>query len=108
MKKKIVIFSGAGMSQESGLPIFRGDGGIWKSAVQAIREADMMIIVGCSLKVSPAAEMVEELREEAPLVVIDPADPPFPIKRTYSHLKLAASKGMKVMEETLIQKILLQ
>ena len=81
---------------------------IWKSAVQAIREADMMIIVGCSLKVSPAAEMVEELREEAPLVVIDPADPPFPIKRTYSHLKLAASKGMKVMEETLIQKILLQ
>ena len=77
---------------------------IWKSAVQAIREADMMIIVGCSLKVSPAAEMVEELREEAPLVVIDPAEPPFPIKRTYSHLKLAASKGMKVMEETLLQK----
>ena len=25
MKKKIVIFSGAGMSQESGLPTFRGE-----------------------------------------------------------------------------------
>lgn len=81
---------------------------IWKSAVQAIREADMMIIVGCSLKVSPAAEMVEELREEASLVVIDPADPPFPIKRTYAHLKLPASKGMKFMEETLLEQTKLE
>ena len=31
MKKKIVIFSGAGMSQESGLPTFRGEDGIWES-----------------------------------------------------------------------------
>lgn len=81
---------------------------VWKSAVQAIREADMMIIVGCSLKVSPAAEMVEELREDASLVVIDPADPPFPIKRTYAHLKLPASKGMKIMEETLLEQTKLE
>lgn len=26
---KIVFFTGAGMSAESGLPVFRGDGGIW-------------------------------------------------------------------------------
>ena len=81
---------------------------IWKSAVQAIREADMMIIVGCSLKVSPAAEMVEELSEEASLVVIDSAEPPFPIKRTYAHLKLIASKGMKIVEETLLKKTISQ
>ena len=81
---------------------------IWKSAVQAIREADMMVIVGCSLKVSPAAEMVEELSEEASLVVIDPAEPPFPIKRTYAHLKLIASKGMKIVEETLLKKTISQ
>lgn len=29
MKKKIVFFTGAGMSHESGLPVFRGEGGIW-------------------------------------------------------------------------------
>lgn len=28
-KKKIVFFTGAGMSQESGLPTFRGEGGVW-------------------------------------------------------------------------------
>lgn len=76
---------------------------IWKSAVQAIRDADMMIIVGCSLQVFPAAEITEELREDATLIVIDPADPPFPIKHTYAHLKLPASKGMKIMEETLLE-----
>ena len=76
---------------------------IWKSAVQAIRDADMMIIVGCSLQVFPAAEMTKELREDATLIVIDPADPPFPIKHTYAHLKLPASKGMKIMEETLLE-----
>lgn len=27
--KKIVFYTGAGMSQESGLPIFRGEGGVW-------------------------------------------------------------------------------
>ena len=28
-KKKIVFFTGAGMSRESGLPVFRGEGGVW-------------------------------------------------------------------------------
>ena len=31
MKKKIVIFSGAGISKESGLPTFRGEDGLWES-----------------------------------------------------------------------------
>jgi len=29
MRKKIVFFTGAGMSKESGLPTFRGEGGVW-------------------------------------------------------------------------------
>ena len=28
-RKKIVFFTGAGMSRESGLPTFRGEGGVW-------------------------------------------------------------------------------
>ena len=28
-KKRLVFFTGAGMSKESGLPTFRGDGGVW-------------------------------------------------------------------------------
>ena len=37
--KKLVIFSGAGISQESGLPTFRGDGGIWEE-IDAEKVAD--------------------------------------------------------------------
>ncbi len=29
--KKLVVLSGAGMSQESGIPTFRGVGGLWKN-----------------------------------------------------------------------------
>lgn len=30
MKKKLVILTGAGISEESGVPVFRGDGGLWE------------------------------------------------------------------------------
>ena len=40
MKKRIVFFTGAGMSRESGLPVFRGDGGIWRTMnVEAVASA---------------------------------------------------------------------
>ena len=71
--------------------------GLWKAAMKAIKEADMMIIVGCSLKVFPAARLIEDLRENASLVVVDPADAPFPIKHVYSHLQLPATRGMQIL-----------
>ncbi|MFA6542575.1 MAG: Sir2 family NAD-dependent protein deacetylase, partial [Bacteroidota bacterium] len=30
MKKSIVVFSGAGLSAESGIPTFRDSGGLWE------------------------------------------------------------------------------
>lgn len=76
---------------------------IWKEAVKAIREADMMVIVGCSLLVHPAADMIEELRNEAALVVIDPCESPLPVGRPHTHLRLPATKGMKVIENELLK-----
>lgn len=197
--KKIVIFTGAGISQESGLPTFRGEGGIWesidaekvadyrswycgrrsdckqrrqavldffnpirrmilesepnealmntstlnpylpfdidpedpdirigdkapdgsqirpyviffnenldyslcKAAITAIREADIMIVIGCSLKVFPAAGMIRQLREEASLIVIDPGETPLEINHMFSHLKMPATKGMQILEDFL-------
>lgn len=77
--------------------------GIWKEAVKAIREADLMVIVGCSLLVFPAAKLIEELREDAMLVVIDPCESPLPIKHRHSHLRLPATKGMKIIENSLLK-----
>lgn len=77
--------------------------GIWKEAVKAVREADMMVIVGCSLLVFPAARMIEELREEASLVVIDPYECPLSTTRPHRHIKLPATRGMKIIENELLE-----
>ena len=75
--------------------------GILKEAVKSIKEADIMIIIGCSLKIFPAAQMIEDLREDAQLVVIDPCESPLPIKHMYAHLKMPATKGMAIMRDLL-------
>ena len=77
--------------------------GIWKQAVKAVREADMMVIVGCSLLVFPAARMIEELREEASLVVIDPYECPLSAARPHRHIRLPATIGMKIIENELLE-----
>lgn len=74
---------------------------VLKAAVTAIREADIMVVIGCSLKVFPAARMIEDLREEAMLVVIDPSKPSLPPRHLYAHLQLKATEGMKILEQVM-------
>lgn len=74
---------------------------VLKAAVNAIREADIMVVIGCSLKVFPAARMIEDLREEAMLVVIDPSKPSLPPRHLYAHLQLKATEGMKILEQVM-------
>lgn len=75
--------------------------GVLKAAVTAIREADIMVVVGCSLKVFPAARMIEYLHEEATLVVIDPCEPTLSHKHPYCYLQMKATEGMKIIEQVL-------
>lgn len=71
---------------------------LWKKAVNAIRAADIMVVVGCSLKVFPAADMLDYLREDAILIVIDPSKPSLPPRHLYAYLPLKATEGMKILE----------
>ena len=66
--------------------------------MDAIKDADIMVIVGCSLKVFPAAGMLEYLRESAILVTIDPERPSLPSRHLYAHVSLKATEGMKILE----------
>lgn len=74
---------------------------LWKEAANAIKNADIMVIVGCSLKVFPAAGMLEYLRESAILVTIDPERPSLPSRHLYAHVSLKATEGMKILEQIL-------
>jgi hypothetical protein len=45
--------------------------------------------------------MIEDLREEATLIVIDPSKPSLPPKHLYAYLQLKATEGMKILEQVL-------
>ena len=70
-------------------------------AVDAIRKADVLIVVGTSLQVYPAAGLVHVAPAGIPIYVVDPGELDLSgISGEVKHLKLPASKGVpQVIEE---------
>lgn len=52
-----------------------------ETAVDIVRSADDLLIVGTSLKVYPAAGLVHEVERDVPITVIDPATPTEKVSR---------------------------
>ena len=63
-------------------------------AVELVSAADIVLIVGTSLQVYPAAGLYRYARAEAPIYLIDPADVTLYDKRV-RHIKAVATKGMQ-------------
>jgi len=63
-------------------------------AVELVAAADIVLIVGTSLQVYPAAGLYRYARPEAPVYLIDPADVTLFDKRVH-HIKKVATEGMK-------------
>jgi NAD-dependent deacetylase len=63
-------------------------------AVELVAKADIVLIVGTSLQVYPAAGLYRYARPEAPIYLIDPADVTLYDKRVH-HIKKVATEGMK-------------
>ena len=63
-------------------------------AVELVMAADIILIVGTSLQVYPAAGLYRYARPEAPIWLIDPADVQFFDKRIH-HIRKVATEGMK-------------
>lgn len=63
-------------------------------AIDIVSEADIVLIVGTSLSVYPAAGLYRYARYDAPIYIIDPADVPLHDKRI-SHIKAVATEGMR-------------
>jgi NAD-dependent deacetylase len=69
-------------------------------AIRIVRNADILVIVGTSLVVYPAASLVDYAPADIPVFVIDPGKP------TISHRKVffieeKAGKGVKLLQEKL-------
>jgi len=63
-------------------------------AVEIIQQADILLIIGTSLNVYPAAELVYYLRPDVPIYLIDPKNVAVNRKNVY-HIKKVASEGMR-------------
>ena len=63
-------------------------------AVELVSEADIVLIVGTSLQVYPAAGLYRYARPEAPIWLIDPADVALFDKRIH-HIRKVATDGMQ-------------
>ena len=72
------------------------------AALDAVTEADIMLIVGTSLQVYPAASLYGFAKAGTPIYIIDPKDVLVRDSRL-THIKEVATKGMEVFKN-LVQK----
>ncbi len=81
---------------------------IYKSAIQAIKTCDLMVVIGTSLNVYPANELLEYLNYDAELYIIDPENIEclFPSKlkrKVVKHYQTKATIGMQQFFELKIK-----
>jgi NAD-dependent deacetylase len=72
-------------------------------AIEAVSRADIMLIVGTSLTVYPAAGLYRYAGLDTPIYIIDPKDVPVRDKRIIQ-IKEVASKGMELFKNLLDEK----
>ncbi|MBQ5395586.1 MAG: NAD-dependent deacylase [Alistipes sp.] len=78
---------------------------MFDAATKIAAEADMMIVVGTSLAVYPAAMLVRYAKPGVPIYVVDPGNPDTSmIRNPLTHIKARAAEGMPQLAEELIEK----
>lgn len=74
-------------------------------AAEIVRSADVMIIVGTSLGVYPAASLVHYLKADVPIYLVDPSTPNLSlIRNEVTHIKANSAIGLPQLVEKLINK----
>lgn len=69
-------------------------------AIDAVEQADILLIVGTSLQVYPAAGLYAYAKASAPIYIIDPKDVPVRDARLI-HIRDVATRGMQTFIETI-------
>ena len=69
-------------------------------AIDAVEEADLLLIVGTSLQVYPAADLYAYAKSDTPIYIIDPNDVTVRDARV-THIKEVATKGMETFKAML-------
>lgn len=74
-----------------------------EAAIEAVEAADILLIVGTSLQVYPAAGLYRYAGMDTPIYIIDPKDVPVRDSRI-THIKDVATKGMEIFKNLINSK----
>ena len=75
-------------------------------ATRIVEKADILVIVGTSLAVYPAASLVHYARRGVPIYLVDPGQPDIAmIRNPLTHIRERAAVGMPDLLETLIKEL---
>lgn len=74
-----------------------------EEAIECIKKAAIFVIIGTSLQVYPAANLIEYLDEEVPVYYIDPLPSPINKQRQVKVLQQKATEGTKTLVKILQQ-----
>ena len=72
-----------------------------ESAIEAVEAADILLIVGTSLQVYPAAGLYRFAKADAPIYIIDPDDLAVRDPRLI-HIKEVATRGMEIVLKSIV------
>lgn len=64
-------------------------------AIEEVAKADMVVVIGTSLNVYPAAGLLSYVNRDCKIYLIDPADVRYDRSLGITHIKKGASEGMK-------------
>ncbi|WP_075590396.1 SIR2 family NAD-dependent protein deacylase [Labilibacter marinus] len=70
-------------------------------AIELVRQADIVLVVGTSLSVYPAAGLLSYIENNIPIYVIDPGSPAFTPKENITFIAEKASVGMEQLTQKL-------
>ncbi len=78
---------------------------MFDTAARIVASADILIVVGTSLAVYPAASLVNYVRDRhVPIYLVDPADPKIAfVRNTVTHIKAASAVGMPELAKRLVE-----
>lgn len=72
-----------------------------EDAVEIIQNTDILLIIGTSLQVYPAAGLIDFFTGNDPVFYIDPGDHPI-VRRPLRHIRKTASEGLSILKTELL------
>lgn len=81
---------------------FGEDVPLYQTAREIVKNSDILLVIGTSLQVYPAAGLIHEIKDDCLLIVINPNETGFGYGQRAVVMKETATRGMKLLYDKLV------